>query len=218
MADILVSTNSCTIRCQEHLDDEFENDNMFDCVSCNTLREKAGKYQTHHHTATCVKKGKVINIKKNEGFGRFDGYGAGEELNNLTVCRFTFPRYPLDKTKLISGVSKDTDEEIIKTRKQTLRKIVTYLIRQSLDAEKFNSLQKLTFIEFLFEIGMFDTIKNVNEFTSKEKEAAKQKYLNALSVSFSGKARVFSKRRVQDIFVNGYNNKLMQIFQANHDL
>ena len=115
-------------------------------------------------------------------------------------------------------MSKDTNEEIVKDRKKMLRKIVTFLIHQSLDEARLECLKKLTFFEFLLAAGMFDTSKNIQEYSWKEKQDAKQKYLNALSVSFGGIAKVFSKRKVRDIFVNGFNNKITRIFQANHDI
>ena len=47
---------------------------------------------------------------------------------------------------------------------------------------------------------------------------AKTRYLEALSASIRGSAKVFLKRRCQNVFVNGYNGKIMRLFVANHDI
>ena len=65
---------------------------------------------------------------------------------------------------------------------------------------------------------MFVEDKLIQNYTDDEKEAAKSRYLNALSASVQGTAMVFMKRKVKDIFVNGFNKKIMRIFKANHDL
>ena len=89
--------------------------------------EKQKKYQSHNHTFTCAKKRKIITIKENEGHGRFDGKVNGPALSDISVCRFGFPKFPLDETKLIRGMSKDADEKLIKERKEDLNKIVKFL-------------------------------------------------------------------------------------------
>ena len=65
---------------------------------------------------------------------------------------------------------------------------------------------------------MFHEDKLLEDYTFEEKKAAKQRYLNALSASVQGTASVFMKRKVKDIFINGYNRKIMSIFKSNHDL
>ena len=88
------------------------------------MKEKVEKYQTHRHTFSCNKKKQTITIKENEGHGRLDGLVKGPELRNIPLCRFKFPKFPLDQTKLVFGIPKDTDENIIKERnalKQTIK-------------------------------------------------------------------------------------------------
>ena len=82
----------------------------------------------------------------------------------------------------------------------------------------FSEIEHFTFEEFLYEVGMFDKNKFFEYFTAEEKEIAKKKYLNALSVSVQGTASVLLKREVKDIFVNAFNSKTMRVFQANMDL
>lgn len=52
-----------------------------------------------------------MHIRKNEGYGRLDGKIQGEELKGISVCRFRFPRFPLDRTRLILGISKDLPDD-----------------------------------------------------------------------------------------------------------
>ena len=54
--------------------------------------------------------------------------------------------------------------------------------------------------------------------SDQDKEEAKQRYLNAISASVQGTAMVVLKRKVKDIFVNGFNPKIMRLHKANHDL
>ena len=81
------------------------------CEECQLLKEKVDKYQSHKHTFTCAKKMKTISIKETEGHGRLDGQVKGPALINIPVCRFRFPKFPLDETRLIKGVNKDADEK-----------------------------------------------------------------------------------------------------------
>ena len=58
---------------------------------------------------------------------------------------------------------------------------------------------------------MFRAYKFFIDFTTAEKKEAKQRYLNAISVSVQGSAIVVLRREVNHIFINAYNKKLMQI-------
>ena len=161
--DMLVSTSPDEICCNQHIDIPIDKEEKLNCVECLNLKEKVNKYQNHRHTATCAKKGKLITIKSNEGHGQFDGTIKGKEMKNIQVCRFSFPRYPLDETTLIIAIPKDADEDMVKKRKQDLRKIVTYLIRQTSEQESFEAFQKLSFYEFLYSVGMFKGLKTFED-------------------------------------------------------
>ena len=65
---------------------------------------------------------------------------------------------------------------------------------------------------------MFEENKQLQDYTENERIKAKTRYYNAVSVSIQGSAMVFMKRKVRDIFINGYNKKIMRMFKANHDL
>ena len=129
MADILTTVNPDDMHCHDH-NKNCESAKILKCTECQNLKAKASKFQTHNHTSTCHKKGKIITIRKNEGHGRLDGIIEGEELKGISVCRFRFPRFPMDRTRLVFGISQDMPEENLNTRKKDLRKIVTFLIRQ----------------------------------------------------------------------------------------
>ena len=77
-----------------------------DCEGCKLLRDKVEKFQTHNHTFTCAKKKKTISIKANEGHGRLDNQIRGPELRDIPVCRFYFPKFPMDEKSLYSVYQK----------------------------------------------------------------------------------------------------------------
>ena len=223
-ADFLTSTSSEDISCMRH---KFQADDQIvksECAECKLLKEKIEKYQSHNHTFTCAKKMRTLTIQESEGHGRLDGRVKGSKLSNVPICRFRFPKFPLDETKLIQGISKDIDDQIIKARKDDLNKIVKFLIRQTFTDKKLDDLpswkhlQELDFWQFLHEAGMFKEDKSLAEYTESEKQNAKTRYLEAISVSVQGSAVVVMKRKVKDIFVNGYNANIMRLHKANHDL
>ena len=66
---------------------------------------------------------------------------------------------------------------------------------------------------------MFEENKiNIAEYSTKEKELALERYLNALSASIRGSGHIFLKRCTGDIFVNNFNRRILQIHKANHDI
>ena len=76
----------------------------------------------------------------------------------------------------------------------------------------------MTFIQYLYEVGMFASDKNIEKFTESEKNEAYQRYLNALSASIRGTGSIFHKRYTKDVFTNNFNRRLLGIHKANHDL
>ena len=139
------------------------------------------------------------------------------DLINIPVCRFRFPKFPLDETRLIKGVTKDTDEKLVKSRKDNLSKIIKFLIRQTHtekkldDHEGWKRLKCLTFWEFLYEARMYNGNKALKDYSDVEREEAKTEYLNAISTSVQGTGVVILERKVKDIFVNGYNPNIMRL-------
>ena len=164
-ADFLMSTNPEEIKCEK------DHGEKQDCEECERLIDKVKKYQSHSHTFTCAKKKKIMTIKENEGHGRLDGLVKGPSLSNIQICRFRFPKFPLDETKFVMGLPKETDADLIKKYKLDLNKITKYLVRQTWcndqhrESESFNKIKGLDFWQFLFEVGMFDHNKQLEEFT-----------------------------------------------------
>ena len=208
--------------CSEHKV-KFEDFN--NCEDCMYLKKLVRDFQSHKHTFTCQKKNKVINIKKDEGHGRNDGKKEGLPITNYVHCRFNFPQFPLNKNVFILGMSKDLDEETKLMRRNDLKKIKKYLIRQSHsenstpeDTLEFKYLKSLSFIEFLLEVGMFEREKKIENYSEQEKVNAYNRYLNALSASVRGTGSVFLKRGTKDLFTNNFNRRLLGIHKANHDI
>ena len=217
----MITTNPNEIHCEDH---KFIQEDESICNKCKSLKEKVLKYQSHKHTFTCAKKRKTVTIKENEGHGRLDGFVKGTILSNISVCRFRFPKFPLDQTKLVVGMSKEIDEDTMKQYKADLIKITKYLIRQTHtenrhdECEAWKEMKDFSFWKFLHEVGMFDENKRMDQISDQDKQKAKLRYLNAISAGIQGSAAVILKREVRDIFVNGYNKQIMILHKANHDI
>ena len=76
----------------------------------------------------------------------------------------------------------------------------------------------MSFMEFLFAVGMFQMMKPLTSYTSAEIEIAVQRYHNALGCSLRGTGGVFLKRAVRNIWTNAYNPFMLRLHGANHDL
>ena len=79
-------------------------------------------------------------------------------------------------------------------------------------------MKEMTFLEFLYKVGMFTERKSLLSYSENEIKEAKIRYHNALSTSIKGTGMVLLKREVKDIFTNGYNKKIMKLHFANHDI
>ena len=64
---------------------------------------------------------------------------------------------------------------------------------------------------------MFKDNKKISDYSHTEKQEARNRYLNAISLSVQGSAVVVMKREVKNLFVNGYNKTIMRLHTANHD-
>jgi hypothetical protein len=97
-----------------------------------TLKDNIEKFQFHTCGFTCHKRKKTITIRANEGhaFGETN-MSKMIELPHVPVCRFLFPRAPMDKTTVLLGFNKDESEELIKAAKLDYLAIRKYLIRQT---------------------------------------------------------------------------------------
>ena len=200
-------------------------------ISCNLpgeeldeeVRRRIEKYQVHFDSFTCFKKKKTITIKKNEGHGISKPPPDAVDLIAVPICRFGFPKFPMDKTVALMGYAKDEDKEIVTRGKKDLSNIRKFLLRQTYcppgakreDQPGYQKLANLTFPEFLNQIGMFEGLEGEEEEVLAK---ARRRYENAVRASIRGEMSVFPKRDCASLFVNNYNKKLMEHHGANQDL
>ena len=211
-ADSVMCGSSSDMNCDNH--SEF-NEKCDDCLEGKLLVEK---FQSHSHKATCRKKGKMLRILSNEGHGRLDNVISGDELT-APVCRLRHPKFPIDKTEFIRSFPEDVAEDELIKAKYDYKKIKKYLLRIThgenfKQSENFQKFQKLSFRQYLFELGMFD----VKDVFGKDFEKARQRYLNALRCEVKSSGLLVLRRSTADIFTNNFNKKLIRIHQANQDI
>ena len=215
--DELISCSVELATCPAHSIEESEGE----CEDCNVLQEYVRTFQTHSCTFTCRKKKKIMTISGEEGLGKNDKCPSIDLI--IPVCRFKFPRFPIDKTTLLYPIGKDVNEkdalkmrtDLIKIKKYLARK--TYYATSKEDEETWIKFKRLGFWQFLNDLGLFDDIPTSIDDTVR-KELAKQRYCNALRMDIKGTGYVFSKREPKDVFINNYSKKLMPILQSNHDI
>lgn len=200
-------------------------------ISCNLpgeevdeeVRRRIEKYQVHFDSFTCFKKKKTITIKKNEGHGISKPPPNAVDLIAVQICRFGFPRFPMDKTVALMGFSKGEDKELVTRGKKDYTNIRKFLLRQTYcppgakreDQPGYQKLVSMTFPEFLNQIGMFEGLEGSSEEVMAK---ARSRYENALRASIRGEMSVFPKRDTASLYVNNHNKKLMKHHGANEDL
>ena len=54
-----------------------------------------------------------------------------DEIRSHLLCRFKYPQYPIGKTTFIPRISESLSEDEIEERKNNLKKIKKFLIRQT---------------------------------------------------------------------------------------
>ena len=213
---ILCSEEAAT--CPIHSEEE----SFDDCEECEILKEYVRTFQTHSCTFTCLKKKKIIRVSETEGRGKNDQELAEDLI--IPVCRFKFPKFPLDKTTFLYPISKDeADDKEIGKMKFDLLHIKKYLARQTYyvkckeNEESWMKFKHMCFWQFLYELGMFDNIPS-NYNNIKRRKIAKERYVNALRMDIKGSGYVYLKRDPKDVFINNFNKKLLPILKANHDI
>lgn len=127
-------------------------------------------YQLHDHSLTCWKK-------------------------KVKVCRFGFPKPPLNKTEILVPLCKDIDA---RTRKKATA--LYKLLQEKIGKLNRNYKEVISLEQFLFEL-----------------ETNYEDYIMALRSSIK-RATVFLKRNTSEMFVNGYNRKLLECWEANIDV
>ena len=218
-ADAITTTDPNAIKCDLHEKEEISDQ---ECDDCKKYQEMVGKFQTHGHSFSCNKKGKFTRVMPDEGHGKDQMYG--EDLRNIPVCRHSFPKYPMEETRFILAPPKDLDENEVIKRKVDLKRIKKYLLRQTYsltsveESEKWKKLKKMSFLEFLYAVGMFQVLKPLTSYTTVEVHGAIERYYNALGLSLRGTGGVFLKRKVANIFINAFNPFMLKLHCSNHDL
>ena len=137
---------------------------------------------------------------------------------NVPLCRFSFPKLPSDETKLIIAASKDADERTLNKYKADYKKIVKFLIRHTNEECKWEKLKQLSFMEFLYEVGMFSPKTRYEDISNEDRVKAKTRYLDAIASGIRGSAVLLLERKVEDIFINGFNDDIMRLHLANIDV
>ena len=147
------------------------------------------------------------------------------ELLNIPICRFNYPRFPMDETTVLLGFTGEEDEEVLKGAKKDYLAIRKYLIRQTYTPEKskledqphWQILKKMDFKTFLIKVGMYYNVPS--ELSESEQYVkAKDRYHNAIKAGIKGRASIFPKRNLPNLFTNNYNRNVMLLHPANHDI
>ena len=189
------------------------------------LRANLEQFQAHNCTFTCAKKRKTLTIEVDEGWGSDMPVPAGAKaLVQVPICRFGFPRNPIDQTTALPAFKEDDDEEMVKEAKKDYLRIRKFLLRQTFvpkgenraDQSYYIALQNLEFPQFLRKVGMFEGIDS--ECDDEQMEKARARYLTALRAGIKGQLTVFPKRNTKSIFINSFNPDLMCLQAANHDI
>ena len=196
------------------------NDEVDDVLKLNLER-----FQVHNCTFTCAKKRKNVTVQAGEGWGAdISAPDNATALVAVPICRFGFPRNPMDETVALLGFKEDDDEEFVKQAKKDYLQIRKFLLRQTFvpkgekrdEQTHFIALQDLEFEDFLRKVGMFKGINSGSE--EEQMSKARERYHTALRAGIKGQLTVFPKRDTKSLFVNGFNPKLMQLQSANHDI
>merc|ERR1712121_49059 len=156
-------------------------------------------YQKHRHTFSCYKhnKGSIV-IKENEGFGKNTGHGESMEV---PICRHNFPKYPVPETTILREYNENEKKDIslMKNCKKNLDTIKKFILRQVEDNRE--DFEKLKFDEFLDKLGI-----------------NKDDYITALRGSVTQKMMFLPKRNCNEIFINNYNQKILNDDPSNQDI
>ena len=162
----------------------------------------------------------MIKIYPKEGHGRLDGL-IEDDMLLVPVCRFNHPKNPIDKTEFILGFPENYDEIELKKAKADYSRIRKFLLRITHGndfekGQKWKKFKEMSFQEFLYQVGMFEKGKKIDDTT--EFENARKRYLNALRCEVKSSGMLLLRRNPEDVLTNNYNKNLIRIHQANQDL
>ena len=189
------------------------------------LKLNLERFQVHNCTFTCAKKRRTVTVQVEEGWGAdISVPDDAKALVGVPICRFGFPKNPMDQTVALLGFKEDDDEELVKKAKKDYLQIRKFLLRQTFvpkgekrdEQAAYNDLQDLEFDDFLRKVGMYKGLYSESE--GEQMSKARARYHTALRAGIKGQLTVFPKRDTRSLFVNGFNPKLMQLQSANHDI
>lgn len=223
--DDLYSSSLSDAKCKSHEEDIKDNQPNEDdeCEECNVVKELVKKYQSHSCTFSCHKKKKYMKVHKKEGLGLNEEDNDDTEEIIAKICRFRFPRYPLDSTTLVFPLTKSDDTKEVNKMKKDLRHIKCYLIRRiqylvnKEDEELWEKFKAMDFFDFLYDLGFFKEISD--DFSPEERRRlARKRYINALRADVEDSGMIVKQRMPCDVFVNNFNLIMMPFIKSNHDL
>ena len=120
--DDLISASLQDAKCLNH-DDGYSDL----CEDCIMIRDLVSKFQCHHCTVSCKKKKRYIHIHGRQGLG----VNEEESCEIIThVCRYKFPRCPVEDTVLLLPISKSEDPKEVAKMMKDWKHIRSYLIRR----------------------------------------------------------------------------------------
>ena len=191
-----------------------------DCVACKELQITVRRYQTHSHKQTCMKKNKIIRINAEEGHGINDGK-IEDNILMIPTCRFSFPKNPIDDTEFLLPFPDDYDLTEFKKAKRDYFRIRKYLLRlthsdEFREDERWKNFEAMSFNEFLFNVGMFESGKDIHDNTAFQ--TARSRYLTALRCEVKTSGLLLLRRQTQDIMTNNFNKNLIRVHSANQDI
>lgn len=117
---------------------------------------------------------------------------GGRSINN---CRFSYPKPPLPATKILHPLPNDISKKKKKEAQETFQKI--WLKLNEMGSSFKDDINFQTFLDSM--------------------EITEVQYFLAIRSSIK-RSTVFLKRRTNEIFINGYNKKILIAWKANMDI
>ena len=211
----LISASISEAKCPQHTLEDSPN-----CEECEELKMLVKTFQSHHCTFTCKKRKKFTKIYGAQGLGLQE-----DKSDDIVthVCRFSFPRFPVDKNIFLFPISKTEDPKAKQAMKKDYEHIKAYLIRRTHFFESktqeniWLAFEKMTFDEFLQDLGMLENIAS-DKTDSEKMEIGRKRYFNALRTGIKSNGQMFLLRNPADVFINNFNPVILSLVKCNHDI
>lgn len=118
-------------------------------------------------------------------------------LKGETICRFKFPKPPLPETMILTPLEDEYLELKMEFHKMNYSRIIMYL----------NSLDET---DKIFQCDDFIGFLSINEISYDD-------YIMAIRSSITTET-IFLRRKMQHIFINGFNIEMLNLHSANMDI